>query len=67
MTQSYEIKCDDCKATIRLTDSLSESAAGGRCESCRDLQAALRDLATTLSPRPSFMKAGDELARQGRG
>ena len=28
----YEIKCDDCKATIGTTDLLSESAAGGRCK-----------------------------------
>lgn len=31
----YEIKCDDCKATIGTTDLLAESAAGGRCNECR--------------------------------
>ena len=33
-TSQYEIKCDECKATIGETDSLSESAAGGRCTDC---------------------------------
>ena len=31
----YEVLCDDCKATLRTTDSLPESAAGGRCLRCR--------------------------------
>jgi hypothetical protein len=31
----YEVKCDDCKATLRRTDSMGESAAGGRCADCR--------------------------------
>lgn len=31
----YVIKCDDCKQEIGQTDSLSESAAGGRCEVCQ--------------------------------
>lgn len=31
----YVIKCDDCKRTIGETDSLSESAAGGRCKECK--------------------------------
>jgi hypothetical protein len=31
----YAVKCDDCKEEIRRTDSLSESAAGGYCETCR--------------------------------
>lgn len=34
-TGRYEIKCDDCKATIGRTDLVSESAAGGRCADCR--------------------------------
>lgn len=32
MTGQYEIKCDECKTTIGRTDSLRESAAGGRCD-----------------------------------
>ncbi len=31
----FEVKCDDCKTTIRETDSVSESAAGGLCDECR--------------------------------
>lgn len=27
----YEIKCDVCKTTIGRTDSMRQSAAGGRC------------------------------------
>lgn len=33
--QRYTVTCDDCKAEIRETDSLQESAAGGRCPICR--------------------------------
>lgn len=32
---SYEVKCDDCKKTMRHTDSMQESAAGGRCATCK--------------------------------
>lgn len=32
---AYAVKCDDCKRTIRLTDSIRESYEGGRCEGCR--------------------------------
>lgn len=31
----YAIRCDDCKTEIGRTNSLSESAAGGRCEKCK--------------------------------
>jgi hypothetical protein len=30
----YLVRCDDCKKTIGQTDSLRESAAGGRCDEC---------------------------------
>jgi phospholipid N-methyltransferase len=30
----YVVKCDDCKATLRLSHSMQESVAGGRCASC---------------------------------
>jgi hypothetical protein len=30
----YAVKCDACKRDIRRTDSLAESAAGGRCGEC---------------------------------
>ena len=33
--RQYVIKCDDCKQQIGSTDSLSESAAGGRCWTCK--------------------------------
>lgn len=36
----YEIKCDECKVKIGETDSVRESAAGGRCEDCRATVAA---------------------------
>lgn len=32
----YDIKCDDCKIKIGETDSLKESAEGGRCAVCCD-------------------------------
>lgn len=31
----YQIKCDECKTAIGETDSLAESAAGGKCDRCR--------------------------------
>ena len=31
----YIIKCDDCKQQVGSTDSLAESAAGGRCWTCK--------------------------------
>lgn len=34
-TARYMVKCDDCHETMRNTDDLRESAAGGVCESCR--------------------------------
>ena len=34
MTQPYAVHCDDCKTTIKLTDSLRESMEGGRCQAC---------------------------------
>ena len=33
-TAAYIIKCDECKVTIGETDSMRESAAGGRCIDC---------------------------------
>jgi hypothetical protein len=35
MTTTSEVKCDDCKETIRETDSMIESVAGGICDQCR--------------------------------
>lgn len=35
LTLPYEIRCDDCKRVIERTDSLHESACGGRCFECR--------------------------------
>lgn len=32
---SYQVKCDNCKQTIRETDNVQESYAGGTCEACR--------------------------------
>lgn len=32
----YSVKCDDCRQDIRRTDSVAESAAGGRCDDCHE-------------------------------
>ena len=40
MSAPYEVKCDDCKRTIRMTGSLRESAAGGVCVGCRVVREA---------------------------
>jgi len=31
----YTVKCDDCKRTLRETDDVRESYAGGRCDTCK--------------------------------
>ena len=31
----YFVKCDECRETMRFTDSVPESAAGGVCPACR--------------------------------
>lgn len=31
----YMVRCDDCKDVLRWTQSLRESAAGGRCAWCK--------------------------------
>ena len=31
----YLVKCDDCKQTLRGTDSMRESAEGGHCDKCK--------------------------------
>ena len=31
----WDIKCDDCKKTIRKTENVRESYAGGRCDDCK--------------------------------
>ncbi len=31
----YAVKCDDCKKTIRTTEEVRESYAGGRCGDCK--------------------------------
>lgn len=44
---AYEVKCDECKTTLRRTDSVAESAAGGTCDRCRReqrVEAAYADL-----------------------
>lgn len=58
-TLRYTVKCDDCKTDMRRTDSLHESACGGRCGDCR--AALARSLATlTRLGRGIFMvRAGD--------
>lgn len=31
----YDVKCDDCKVTMRQTEDVRESYAGGRCDACK--------------------------------
>jgi hypothetical protein len=31
----YFVKCDECRETMRFTDSVHESACGGICPKCR--------------------------------
>ena len=33
----YAVKCDDCKQTMRYTESVLESYQGGQCEACHAL------------------------------
>lgn len=40
----YAVKCDECKTTIRETDNVRESAAGGRCDDCQAAVEAAREL-----------------------
>jgi predicted nucleic acid-binding Zn ribbon protein len=47
--QTYFVKCDECRETMRFTDSVRESAEGGRCEKCRAEIAA--KLAKAKAPR----------------
>ena len=39
-TNSYAVKCDECKATIRQTANVVESYQGGTCEKCKAAIAA---------------------------
>ena len=34
---TYAVKCDNCKAEIKRTNSMRESAEGGRCQGCEAL------------------------------
>jgi hypothetical protein len=36
MSAPYAVKCEECKATIRMTDNVRESSEGGTCDNCRD-------------------------------
>jgi hypothetical protein len=36
VSATYAVKCDECKATIRMTMSERESFAGGRCLGCAE-------------------------------
>lgn len=31
----YEVKCSECRKTVRETSSFRESAAGATCEDCK--------------------------------
>jgi hypothetical protein len=35
MTKTYEVKCSECRATVRTTENVRESYAGGTCDDCR--------------------------------
>ena len=45
----YVVKCDDCKQEMRQTDDLHESAAGGRCDDCRQAAGMVPRLAATAA------------------
>lgn len=60
----YEIKCDDCKTTIGTTDSIRESAAGGRCDECAPVAPEL--LAVTITPA-DFTAKGNAVAFTAAG
>lgn len=32
---TYDVRCDECKTTIRTTTDERESYAGGTCEACK--------------------------------
>jgi len=34
---TYAVKCDNCKAEIKRTNSMRESAEGGLCQSCETI------------------------------
>ena len=34
---TYAVKCDECKAEIKRTNSMRESAEGGLCQSCETI------------------------------
>ena len=53
-TKRYEVKCDDCKSRIRFCDTVAESAAGGRCYTCK---------ANTCPGCSGTLKASDEHAQ----
>lgn len=35
LIKQFWIKCDGCKTVIGQTDSLHESACGGKCDGCK--------------------------------
>ncbi len=35
MTKTYEVKCSDCRTTVRTTTEITESYAGTTCAKCR--------------------------------
>ena len=37
LNTAYDVKCDECKTTVRQSDSLPESVAGTICGHCRNL------------------------------
>jgi hypothetical protein len=71
----YTVECDVCRAEIRRTDSVHESACGGLCDACRPVdvhvngqtRTALEGEQTSLLPLPdSGIPASDgpELASE---
>ena len=64
MEPKYDVKCDDCKATIRTTSDVKESYAGGRCATCTkpktaDLSTALGNFVAKLQERENNRIARD--------
>lgn len=49
----YAVKCDECRAEFRRTDSVAESAAGGYCPACRaELDAKYGRATQPAAPAP---------------
>jgi hypothetical protein len=63
---TWAVKCDDCKTTMRRTEDVRESYAGGICDGCRDRYLVLRAEASALAPpqTTSLLRAQARVAEE---